>query len=73
MGQKKDEGKVFDMLNFKGIFFENEHQKYTCPITGAHFEPRDLCRRLNLVIQERDKTEIKQQQNHETLKASITD
>ena len=37
------------------MFFEQEHQKYTCPITGAHFEPKDLCRRLNLVKAERDK------------------
>lgn len=34
--------KSFDLLNFKGIFFEEEHQKYTCPNTGAHFEPNNL-------------------------------
>ena len=45
------------MLNFKGIFFENEHQKYTCPKTGAHFEPNDLSRRLAVIKQERDKIE----------------
>jgi hypothetical protein len=37
------------------MFYENEHQKYTCPHTGAHFEPNDLSRRLNLVIAEREK------------------
>ncbi len=46
---------TFDLLNFKGMFFEQEHQKYTCPNTGAHFEPKDLCRRLNLVKNEREK------------------
>eukprot|EP00347_Sterkiella_histriomuscorum_P024546 403330736 len=48
---------VFDLLNFKGIFFENEHQKYTCPKTGAHFEPTDLCRRLLLAKANREKLE----------------
>ena len=46
---------TFDLLNFKGMFFEQEHQKYTCPHSGAHFEPKDLCRRLNLVNNEREK------------------
>lgn len=46
---------TFDLLNFKGMFFEQEHQKYTCPNTGAHFEPKDLCRRLNLIKNEREK------------------
>ena len=49
---------TFDLLNFKGMFFEQEHQKYTCPNTGAHFEPKDLCRRLNLVKNEREKQEL---------------
>ena len=39
------------------MFFEQEHQKYTCPITGAHFEPKDLCRRLTLIKVEREKIE----------------
>jgi hypothetical protein len=38
------------------MFFEQEHQKYICPHTGAHFEIKDLCRRLNLVKNERDKS-----------------
>ncbi len=49
---------TFDLLNFKGMFFEQEHQKYTCPNTGAHFEPKDLCRRLNLVKNDREKQEL---------------
>ncbi|CDW87204.1 UNKNOWN [Stylonychia lemnae] len=52
---KQNSDQVFDLLNFKGIFFENEHQKYICPKTGAHFEPNDLCRRLNMVKHDRDK------------------
>lgn len=53
MSNQQQEG-GFDLLNFKGMFFENEHQKYTCPNTGAHFEPKDLCRRLNLIKTERE-------------------
>jgi len=37
------------------MFFEQEHQKYQCPETGAHFEVNDLCRRLNTVKLEREK------------------
>lgn len=54
-GKKPADQQTFDLLNFKGMFFENEHQKYTCPITGAHFEPKDLCRRLMLIKNEREK------------------
>ena len=54
MAQKKEADQVFDLLNFKGIFFENEHQKYTCPETGAHFEPNDLCRRLLVIKAKRE-------------------
>lgn len=49
------EQQTFDLLNFKGMFFEQEHQKYTCPHTGAHFEVKDLCRRLTFIKAERDK------------------
>ncbi len=55
---------TFDLLNFKGMFFEQEHQKYTCPTTGAHFEPKDLCRRLNLVKTDRDKQLITDNNNN---------
>ena len=39
------------------MFYENEHQKYTCPHTGAHFEVKDLCRRLNIIKQDREKAD----------------
>ena len=36
--------------NYKGIYANDENgQKYQCPETGAHFEIKDLSRRLLLV------------------------
>lgn len=61
MSQKKNQGKqadneeVFDLLNYKGMFFEQEHPKYIDPETGCHFEYYDLCKRLNLIRKEREK------------------
>lgn len=43
-----------DFNNYKGIYAdEDAGQKYTCPVTGAHFEPRDLCKRIYKVIDKR--------------------
>ena len=43
-----------DFGNYKGIYANDEAgQKYQCPKTGAHFEPSDLCRRLNKVMENR--------------------
>lgn len=37
-----------ELLNYKGIYAENneDEQKYTCPITGAHFEFNEMCKRM---------------------------
>eukprot|EP00347_Sterkiella_histriomuscorum_P023853 403333160 len=36
-----------DFENFKGIYFgDDPNKKYTCPVTGAHFEYYDLCKRM---------------------------
>ena len=44
-----------NFANYKGIYAEDDtaDQKYTCPITGAHFEFNDVCRRLHKVIEKR--------------------
>jgi hypothetical protein len=44
-----------NFANYKGIYAEDDtaDQKYTCPITGAHFEFNDVCRRLQKVIEKR--------------------
>jgi hypothetical protein len=43
-----------NFANYKGIYAENnDDQKYTCPITGAHFEFNDVCRRIKKVIEKR--------------------
>ena len=44
-----------DLINYKGIYFgDDQGQKYTDPVTGAHFEYKDMCRRLQRAIQQRD-------------------
>ena len=36
-----------DLNNYKGIYAnEDAGVKYTCPNTGAHFEFKDLCKRM---------------------------
>lgn len=51
---RQDEGDDMDLKNYKGIYANDENtQKYQCPITGAHFEVKDLCRRLSKVIEQR--------------------
>ena len=51
---RQDEADDMDLKNYKGIYAnEVNTQKYQCPITGAHFEVKDLCRRLSKVIDQR--------------------
>lgn len=50
-----------DFANYKGIYAEDEsEQKYTCPVTGAHFEFNDVCRRLSKVLAFRKSLEDKE-------------
>ena len=50
--EENDADAGVDLKNYKGIYANDENsQKYQCPITGAHFEVKDLCRRLNKVIE----------------------
>jgi hypothetical protein len=43
------------MINYKGIYFgDDQGQKYTDPETGAHFEYKDMCKRLQKVMQKRE-------------------
>ena len=37
---------VVDANNFKGIYFGDKTEKFTDPVTGAHFEYNDFCKRL---------------------------
>lgn len=51
-GGDDDDIDNIDFANYKGIYAEDDTgQKYTCPETGAHFEPTDLCRRLYKIIE----------------------
>ena len=53
-------GQVCDLNNFKGIYFDNDSEKYTCPDTGAHFNFKVLCRKLEKLRQERGEPRCKQ-------------
>ena len=47
-----------DFANYKGIYAEEESDtKYTCPVTGAHFEFNDVCRRLSKILTVRKRME----------------
>lgn len=50
-----------NFANYKGIYAEEgdgTDQKFTCPVTGAHFEFNDVCRRLVKVIEKRKPHEM---------------
>lgn len=47
-GAEGKDGGAEDLINYKGIYFNDDPgQKFTDPETGAHFEYKDMCRRLN--------------------------
>ena len=51
-----------DLINYKGIYSNDDAgQKYTDPETGAHFEFRDMCKRLTRIMQKREAYEQAQQ------------
>ena len=44
-----------NLINYKGIYYNDDAgQKYTDPETGAHFEFRDMCKRLTRILQKRE-------------------
>ena len=46
--------RIPEITHYKGIYFNDEEgQKYTCPISGAHFEFNDMCRRVQSIKQRR--------------------
>lgn len=58
MGEGDNKKDVNDLINYKGIYFEDDTgQKYTCPETGAHFEYLDMYRRLKKIASIRAKEE----------------
>ena len=44
-----------NFANYKGIYAEEAgaNEKYTCPVTGAHFEFNDMVRRMKKIIEKR--------------------
>ena len=40
---------MVDLNNYKGIYFDDENEKYQCPETGAHFKFDDLYARLERI------------------------
>ena len=44
---EKDAG--INLNNYKGIYFDDDNEKYTCPVTGAHFRFEEMCKLLEKV------------------------
>jgi len=40
---------MVDLNNYKGIYFDDDNEKYQCPRTGAHFKFEDLCQRMERI------------------------
>ena len=40
---------MVDLNNYKGIYFEDDNEKFQCPDTGAHFKFEDLCQRMERI------------------------
>lgn len=40
---------MVDLNNYKGIYFDDDNEKYQCPETGAHFKFTDLCGRMERI------------------------
>jgi hypothetical protein len=43
-----DEG-VVNLNNYKGIYYDDDNEKYTCPETGAHFRFEEMYRILDKI------------------------
>jgi hypothetical protein len=48
------------MNNYKGIYFDVDTAKYTCPKTGAHFRFDDLSLIMNIIRKDRGNPECEQ-------------
>ena len=51
------------MNNYKGIYFEDDNEKFQCPETGAHFKYDDLCRRMERIRIKRGEPKIEFDEN----------
>ena len=49
-----------DLENFKGIYYDNDTEKYTCPRTGAHFNYHKLCNILSPIRRSRGDPKVDQ-------------
>lgn len=46
MGDKNGEP---NLHNYKGIYFDDDNEKFTCPVTGAHFRFEEMCKILEKI------------------------
>lgn len=46
-----------DLINYKGIYFNDNNEKYIDEATGAHFRHEDICQRLLIAKVERNRTD----------------
>jgi hypothetical protein len=50
---------MVDLTKYKGIYYNDDNKKFQDDDTGAHFQFEDLCNRLNVMLVERTKLELK--------------
>ena len=58
-GEASSDVECGDFQNFKGIYYENESEKYICPETGAHFNFKPLCEILEHIRRKRGDPECR--------------
>ena len=54
-----DGSKEMNLNNYKGIYFEEDTEKYFCPKTGAHFKFEEICNLLERIRTARAELESK--------------
>ena len=55
MGDKNEEP---NLHNYKGIYFDDENEKFTCPISGAHFRFEEMCKILEKIRKSREDLKV---------------
>ena len=45
-------------MNYKGIYFDDDNEKYTDPVTGAHFRFEDLWARIDRIRKQRGEPNV---------------
>ena len=56
---KQKQGGKADLINYKGVYFGDDNEKFHDEETGAHFHFGDICKRLVVASEERRQIDLK--------------